>query len=134
MSEHKDSIRKLETEAQIELKRIEANSTSKEVASKVIGKTAIPWIVLLVCVGVGASAYLEKEALTAVIGLASTAVMALIAMVTGITGKQEKEEKPEMRILEQLVNTLKEKEPMEVHVDNDKVIISKGESKTVVNK
>lgn len=83
-------LKRIETE----LKRLEGNSTAKEVASKVIGKTAVPWIVLLVIVGVASSAFLPPASLPAVIGLVSTAVMAMISMLSGITGTSEKEEKP----------------------------------------
>lgn len=82
-------LKKIETE----LKRLEGNSTAKEVASKVIGKTAVPWIVLLVIVGVASSAFLPSASLPAVIGLVSTAVMAMISMLSGITGTSDKEEK-----------------------------------------
>lgn len=83
-------LKKIETE----LKRLEGVSTAKEVASKYIGKTAVPWIVLLVVVGVVSSAFLPTEALPAVIGLVSTAVMAMISMLAGITGTKDKEETP----------------------------------------
>jgi hypothetical protein len=83
-------LKRIETE----LKRLEGSSTAKEVASKVIGKTAVPWIVLLVIVGVASSAFLPAASLPAVIGLVSTAVMAMISMLSGITGTSEKEEKP----------------------------------------
>ena len=76
----KKELQLLKTQAIIELKKMEQQNTAKEVSSKIIGKTAIPWIVLLVIVGVAASAYLPSESLPAVIGLVSTAVMALITM------------------------------------------------------
>lgn len=114
---------------QTELKRLEGNSTAKEVASKVIGKTAVPWIVLLVIVGVVSSAFLPPESLPAVIGLVSTAVMAMISMLAGITGTNEKEEKPEIEIIKSLIKQLDEaREAMNVEIDGDNVLVSKGET------
>ena len=116
-------LKKTETE----LKRLEGNSTAKDVASKVIGKTAVPWIVLLVIVGVAASAFLPSESLPAVIGLVSTAVMAMISMLAGITGTTEKEDKPEIEIIKSLIKQLDEaREPMNVELDGDNVVVSKG--------
>lgn len=81
-------LRKLEAE----LKKFESQSSAKEVASKYIGKSAIPWIVLLVIVGVVSSYFLESSSLPAVIGLVSTASMALITMLSGITGTKDNKE------------------------------------------
>jgi hypothetical protein len=118
-------LKKTETE----LKRLEGNSTAKDVASKVIGKTAVPWIVLLVIVGVASSAFLPSESLPAVIGLVSTAVMAMISMLSGITGTREKEEKPEIEIIKSLIKQLDEsREPMNVELDGDNVVVSKGKT------
>jgi hypothetical protein len=112
-----------------DLKRLEGNSTAKEVASKVIGKTAVPWIVLLVIVGVVSSAFLPSESLPAVIGLVSTAVMAMISMLAGITGTTEKEEKPEIEIIKSLIKQLDEtREAMNVEIDGDNVMVSKGDT------
>ena len=117
----------LKTQALIELKKMEQQNTAKEVASKYIGKSAIPWIVLLVIVGVVASAFLPSESLPAVIGLVSTAVMALITMLASITGTKEKEEKPEFKVINELIQRLDEaNEPMTVIVDKDKVTVNKG--------
>ncbi len=123
----KQELELLRTQAIIELKKMEQTNSAKEVASKVIGKTAIPWIVLLVIVGVGASAYLPGESLPAVIGLVSTAVMALIGMLNGITGTKEKEEKPEFKVINELIQRLDDaNDAMTVHVDKDKVTVNKG--------
>lgn len=119
----------LATKARIELDKLESTNTAKEVASKYIGKTAIPWIVLLVIVGVISSAFLSTEALPAVIGLVSTAVMAMIGMLTNITGTKEKEEKPEFKVINELIHRLDEaNQPMSVVVDKDKVTVNKGDS------
>lgn len=115
--------------AEGELKHMEFKSSAKEVASKYIGKSAIPWIVLLVIVGVVSSAFLPSESLPAVIGLVSTAVMALITMLTGITGTKEKEEKPEIEIIKSLIKQLDEaREAMNVEIDGDNVVVSKGDT------
>lgn len=120
-------IQLLKTQALIELKKMEQANSAKEVASKYIGKSAIPWIVLLVIVGVVSSAFLPSESLPAVIGLVSTAVMALITMLASITGTKEKEEKPEFKIIYDLIQKLDDaNEPMTVVVDKDKVTVNKG--------
>ena len=125
----------VKTNSSIEIKKLEANSTAKEVASKYIGKTAIPWIVLLVIVGVISSAFLPSDSLPAVIGLVSTAVMAMIAMLTGITGLKDKEEKPELKIIQELIKNLEgAREPMSVIVDGDKVTVTKGDNKITTSR
>lgn len=135
MDENKIQIKLLETQAKIDLNKLESTNTAKEVASKYIGKTAIPWIVLLVIVGVISSAFLSTEALPAVIGLVSTAVMAMIAMLSNITGTKEKEEKPEFRIIDNLIKQLDDaREPMSVTVDGDKVTVTKGDSSVTTTK
>lgn len=127
MADEKQDIQLLKAQAIIELKKLEQANSAKEVASKYIGKSAIPWIVLLVIVGVAASAFLPSESLPAVIGLVSTAVMALITMLASITGTKEKEEKPEFKIINELIQKLDDaNEPMTVVVDKDKVTVNKG--------
>lgn len=111
-----------------ELRRLEAQQSAKEVASKYIGKSAIPWIVLLVIVGVIASAFLPSESLPAVIGLLSTASMALIAMVTGIVSPKDPEPpKPEVGIISDLVARLDKRDPMKVEVGKETVTVTKGD-------
>jgi hypothetical protein len=126
-SEEKYQLQMLKANAIVELKKLESQNTAKEVASKYIGKSGIPWIVLLVVVGVVASAFLPSESLPAVIGLVSTAVMALITMLASITGTKEKEEKPEFKVIYELINRLDAaNEPMNVSVDKEKVTVVKG--------
>lgn len=125
----------LKTKALIELKRLESTNSAKEVASKYIGKSAIPWIVLLVIVGVASSAFLPSDSLPAVIGLVSTAVMALITMLATITGTKEKEEKPEYKVINELINKLEAaNEPLSVSITGDKVVVTKGEHKVTSNR
>jgi hypothetical protein len=121
-----EDIEVIKAKADIESQKVEAQTSAKEVASKYIGKSAIPWIVLLVIVGVVSAAFMPPESLPAVIGLVSTAVMALIGMLTGITGTKDKEEKPEFTIINDLVARLDKSEPLVVEIKGDKVTVSKG--------
>lgn len=116
-----------------QIKLIEAQASAKEVASKYIGRSAIPWIVLLVVVGVVAAAFLPTEALPAVIGLVSTATMALIAILTGITGASPKQEKPEFQVIQNLIERLDQREPMRVNVSDGKVTVQKGQDAIQMN-
>jgi len=127
-------IQLLETQSKIDQRKVEATTSAKEVASKYVGKTAIPWIVLLVVVGVVSSAFLESSTLPAVVGLVSTAVMALIGMLNGITGTKEKEEKPEFKVIQELINRLDRRDPMTVVVEGDKVTVSKGDDSITTTK
>lgn len=130
MSAEPDQIRLLKAQAQVELDRLEAHATAREVAAKVIGKQALVWIFLLVLVGVGSSLVLDAQALPAVIGLVATATMALIQLVNGIATEAKKEEKPEITIIRELINRLDQREPpMRVDVADGKVTVSKGDDK-----
>ena len=124
-------LKALKAQAAIELQRLEAQATAKEVAAKAIGKTAIFWIFLLVLVGVVSSAFLAAEALPAVIGLVATATMALIQMVNGIVNEAKKEEKPEITIIKELIGRLdkpdRQDPPMRVSVDGERVTVQRGD-------
>ena len=125
--ETKNDIALLKTRARIEIERLEATNSAREVSSKYIGKTAVPWIVLLVIVGVVSAAFMDAASLPAVIGLVSTAVMALITMLATITGTKEKEERPEFTVIKELIDRLDEaNEPMDVTVEKDRVTVNKG--------
>lgn len=121
-SSPRDDTHQLPTRDRIAL--LEAQTTAKEVASKYLGKNAVPWIVLLVGFGVGSSHFLDVSALPAVIGLTSTAVMALIAMLTGITGTKEG---PEFIVIRNLIERLADKKPLRVSTDGDHVVVTHGE-------
>lgn len=128
-------IELLKAQARIELDKMEALATAREVASKAIGKEALLWIFLLVLVGVGASAFLDANALPAVIGLVATATMALIQMVGGIVNEAKKEEKPEITIIKELISRLDKSEvPMSVSVDGERVTVSKGSDNITTKK
>lgn len=130
-----EKVEEIRLKAEIELAKLEAQATAKEVASKRIGTTAIPWIVLLVVVGVVASAFLPLDALPAVIGLVSTASMALISMLSGITGTNDKEEKPEYALLHELVQRMdKDEDAMSVTVTDEGVVVKKGEDTITTGK
>lgn len=123
-----NDLQLLKTQAQIELDKLEAAATAKEVAAKAIGKDAVMWIVLLVVIGVVSSAFLPSESLPAVIGLVATATMALIQMVNGIVNEAKTPEKPEITIIKELIARLDQKEPaMRVDVEGDRVTVSKGD-------
>ena len=125
-----DNIQVLKANAKVELDRLEAQATAREVAAKTIGKQALIWIFLLVLVGVGSSLVLDSQALPAVIGLVATATMALIQLVNGIVTEAKKEEKPEITIIKELINRLDQKEPpMRVDVENGRVTVTKGDDK-----
>lgn len=124
-------LKALKAQAAVELQRLEAQATAKEVAAKAIGKTAIVWIFLLVLVGVVSSAFLASEALPAVIGLVATATMALIQMVNGIVNEAKKEEKPEITIIKELIGRLdkpdRQDPPMRVSVEGERVTVQRGD-------
>lgn len=125
-----DTIQVLKANAKVELDRLEAQATAREVAAKTIGKQALVWIFLLVLVGVGSSLVLDSQALPAVIGLVATATMALIQLVNGIVTEAKKEEKPEITIIKELISRLDQKEPpMRVDVENGRVTVTKGDDK-----
>jgi hypothetical protein len=127
-------IQKLQVQADIELRKIEANTTARESASKAIGKSAVAWIVLLVIVGVVSAAYLPTEALAPVIGLVATASMALIQMLAGITGTKDKEEKPEFQVIKELIARMdKDEPPMSVDVVEGRVTVTKGQDKVTTS-
>ena len=122
--------------AKIEIDKIEAESTAKEIASQHLGKHAINYITVLVIIGVISSQFLEGGALKAVIGLVSTAAMAMIGILQHIVGAIEKEEKPELEIIKSLIKELsnKEDDPMQVDVTDTDVTVTKGESKVTASK
>lgn len=128
-----DDIQVLKAQARIELDKLEAHATAKEVAAKAIGKDAVMWIVLLVVIGVVSSAFLPGESLPAVIGLVATATMALIQMVNGIVNEAKTPEKPEITIIKELIAKLDQREPpMRVDVAEGRVTVSKGDDITTL--
>lgn len=108
--------------------------SAKEVASKYIGKYGLAYIVAIIAIGVGSSAWLSEAAITAVMTMIGGALVALISMLQGITGTRE-EEKPEFELMKDLVDRLDTKEePMSVEIQSDKVVIKKGDDVITTDK
>lgn len=113
-----------------EIKRLEAQSSAKEVAGKAIGKNGLGYITLIVVIGVGASLFLEESKMAAVMGLLGAALTALISMLNGIAGAAPKQEKPEFDVIKHLIDKLdkldRDELPMQVDVEGDRVTVRKG--------
>ena len=125
-----DELSKLKVQARIELDKLEAQSTAKEVAGKSIGKQGLFYITLIVVLGVGASVVLENEKIAAVMGLLGASLTALISMLNGIAGASQKPDRPEFAVIQELINKLEKaaaKEPMRIDVDGEKVTVTKGD-------
>lgn len=119
----------LKAQAEIELKRLTAQASAKEVAGKAIGEGGLFYITLIIAIGVGASIVLDNEKIAAVMGLLGAALTALISMLNGIAGASPKQEKPEFEVIRNLIDKLdrlSEKEPMRVDVEGSKVTVTKG--------
>ena len=110
------------------------SETAKEVAGKAIGKQGLFYITFIVVIGVGASIVLEEGKMAAVMGLLGASLTALISMLNGVAGASPKQEKPEFEIMKELIarlDRMADRDPMSVHVDNDKVTVRKGENETI---
>ena len=139
MSEFDSSqLAKLRAEAELELKRLEAQSPAKEVAGKAIGKHGLFYITLIVVIGVGASIVLENEKIAAVMGLLGAALTALISMLNGIAGGAVKQEKPEFDVIRNLIDKLdkldRQEQPMKVDVTDGRVTVTKGDDTVTTSK
>jgi len=129
MTELKQQIAVIKAEAEVELNRMYANTTAKEVAGKAIGENGLFYITLIITLGVGASVILDNEKIAAVMGLLGAALTALISMMNGIAGANPKQEKPEFEVIKSLIERLdKLDQPMRVDVQGDKVSVTKGDS------
>ena len=134
---YKHNIQVLKTKAEVELSKLHAQSSAKEVAGKAIGEGGLFYITLIIAIGVGASIVLENDKIAAVMGLLGAALTALISMLNGIAGTAPKQEKPEFEVIRDLISKLDklhDKEPMSVTVDGDKVTVSKGKDSITTNK
>lgn len=130
----KHDLAVLKAQAEIELKRLVAQSSAKEVAGKAIGEGGLFYITLIIAIGVGASIVLDNEKIAAVMGLLGAALTALISMLNGIAGASPKQEKPEFEVIRNLIDKLdrlSEKEPLRVDVQGSKVTVTKGDDKVV---
>ena len=133
-----DQIALLREQAKIELTKLEAAASAKDVAGKAIGKQGLFYITLIVVIGVGASIVLENQKIAAVMGLLGASLTALISMLTGIAGAAPKQEKPEFEVIKSLIERLgrldRPEQPMKVDVEGDKVTVSRGDSVVTAKK
>lgn len=127
----------LKAQAEMELKRLHAQSTAKEVAGKAIGEGGLFYITLIIAIGVGASIVLDNEKIAAVMGLLGAALTALISMLNSIAGANAKPERPEFEVIRNLIDKLDrlaDKDPMQVTVEGDKVTVKKGDDTVTTRK
>jgi len=131
-------IAKIKAEAEVELRRLEAQSPAKEIAGKAIGKHGLFYIPLIVVIGVVSSLFLEQEKIAAVMGLLGASLTALISMLNGIAGATPKQERPEFQVIQHLIDKLdrldRTEQPMRVSVDGEKVVVSKGDDMVTATK
>lgn len=127
----------LKAQAEVELNKLKANSSAKEVAGKAIGEQGLLYITLIIAIGVGASIVLDNDKIAAVMGLLGAALTALISMLNGIAGTAPKQEKPEFEVIKNLIEKLDRlnvQEPMKVNVEGDKVTVTKGQDTITTRK
>jgi hypothetical protein len=128
----------IKAQAEIEIGKLNAESSAKEIAGKAIGKGGLFYITLIIAIGVGASVVLESDKIAAVMGLLGAALTALISMLNGIAGTAPKQEKPEFEVMKQLIDKLdkldRKEPPMKVTVEGDKVTVSKGDDTITTGK
>ncbi len=126
-----NDLKTLMVQAKIELARMEAQSPAKDVAGKAIGKHGLPYITLIVVIGVIASIFLDEGKMAAVMGLLGASLTALISMLNGIAGTAPKQERPEFEVIKTLIDRLDKladkAEPMAVTVDGERVTVRKGD-------
>jgi len=131
MQNLRQEIAKLKAEAEIELRRLDAQAPAKEVAGKAIGKHGLFYITLIVVIGVVSSLFLEQEKIAAVMGLLGASLTALISMLNGIAGATPKQDKPEFQVIQTLIDKLdkldRQEPPMRVDVADGRVTVTKGD-------
>jgi hypothetical protein len=128
----------LKAQAEVELKKLHAENSAKEVAGKAIGEGGLFYITLIIIIGVSASLFLDGDKIAAVMGLLGAALTALISMLNGIAGTAPKQEKPEFEVIKNLIEKLdkldRKEQPMKVTVEGDKVTVAKGEDSVTTSK
>jgi hypothetical protein len=128
----------IKAQAEVELKRLHAENSAKEVAGKAIGEGGLFYITLIIAIGVGASVVLDNDKIAAVMGLLGAALTALISMLNGIAGTAPKQEKPEFEVIKNLIDKLdkldRKEPPMKVTVEGDKVTVAKGDDSITTSK
>jgi hypothetical protein len=131
MSDAKHELDKIKADAEVEMQRLEAQSSAKDVAGKAIGKHGLFYITLIVVIGVISSLFLEADKIAAVMGLLGASLTALISMLNGIAGATPKQDKPEFEVIKHLIDKLDrlnvEEQPMRVDVADGRVTVSKGQ-------
>jgi hypothetical protein len=108
--------------------------SAKEVAGKAIGRHGLVYITIIVAMGVGASIVLEEGKMAAVMGLLGASLTALISMLNGVAGASPQQEKPEFEIMKQLIDRLDrmaDRDPINVAVDKDRVLVTKGDTELI---
>ena len=138
MQNLRQEIARLKAEAQVELRKMDAQSPAKEVAGKAIGRHGLFYITLIVIIGVVSSLYLESDKIAAVMGLLGASLTALISMLNGIAGATPKQEKPEFQVIQTLIEKLdkldRQEPPMRVDVTEGRVTVTKGEDQITTSK
>lgn len=128
----------LKTQAQVELQKLHAHNSAKEVAGKAIGSNGLFYITLIIFIGVAASIVLDGDKIAAVMSLIGGALVALISMVNSIVATTPKQEKPEFEVMKQLIDKLdkldRKEPPMRVTVEGDKVTVAKGDDTITTRK
>jgi hypothetical protein len=128
----------IKAQAHVELKKLHAENSAKEIAGKAIGEGGLFYITLIITIGVGASIVLEADKIAAVMGLLGAALTALISMLNGIAGTAAKQERPEFDVMKQLIDKLdkldRKEQPMKVTVEGDKVTVAKGDDTVTTSK
>jgi hypothetical protein len=128
----------LKAQAEVELKKLHAENSAKEIAGKAIGEGGLFYITLIITIGVGASIVLEADKIAAVMGLLGAALTALISMLNGIAGTAPKQERPEFEVIKNLIEKLdkldRKEPPMKVTVEGDKVTVAKGDDTITTSK
>ena len=128
----------IKAQAQVELNKLHAENSAKEVAGKAIGEGGLFYITLIITIGVGASIVLEADKIAAVMGLLGAALTALISMLNGIAGTAPKQERPEFEVIKNLIEKLdkldRKEPPMKVTVEGDKVTVAKGDDTITTSK
>ena len=132
------SIAVIKAQADVELKKLEAQSPAKDVAGRAIGKNGLFYITLIVAIGVASSLVLDKDKIAAVMGLLGASLTALISMLNGIAGTAAKQERPEFEVIKDLIAKLdlldRKEQPMKVTVEGEKVTVSKGDDQITTSK
>jgi hypothetical protein len=134
----KHELAVIKAQAEVELKKLHAENSAKEIAGKAIGEGGLFYITLIITIGVGASIVLEADKIAAVMGLLGAALTALISMLNGIAGANPKQERPEFEVMKQLIDKLdkldRKEQPMKVTVEGDKVTVAKGDDTITTSK